>query len=197
MTAHAAYFPQDGHFNLDSAGLPPYAVLRVEGPEMRAQGTSTSRQPSLTVTSMPTSAFRSVIPSWRGLTFTLKVVTASMLKYGQGKPVFQPVAQMFVDITETTANVEQVHASISSHWGYDYKLASIDGLQIEDSPATQSMQCTSYLLVFYKLLVSFWFSAGLMFWKNPRHKLYAVSKADLKSGDSKKWALNIEISQQL
>ena len=65
-----------------------------------------------------------------------------MLKYGQRKPVFQPVAQMFVDITETTANVEHIHAAISSCWGDNYLLVSVDGLQIEDSLATQSMQVT-------------------------------------------------------
>ena len=28
-----AYFPQDRHFNLNIASLPPYAVLRVDGPD--------------------------------------------------------------------------------------------------------------------------------------------------------------------
>ena len=116
----------------------------------------------MTITSTPTSAglppppFRSVIPSWRGPTFTLKVVKASILKYGQGKPVFQPVAQMFMDITETTANVEHVHAAICSRWSHDYKLVSIDGLQMEDSPAAQSMQSTSYPLVLYNC----WYHSG-------------------------------------
>ena len=108
----------------------------------------------MTVSSTPTSAglppaVRSVIPSRRGPTFTLKVVKASMLKYGQGKPVFQPVAQMFVDITETTANVEHVHAAICSRWGEDYKLVSIDGLQTEDSPAN-----TRFVLYFLPALYS-------------------------------------------
>ena len=34
------------------------------------------------------------------------------------------------------------------------------------------------------------------FWKNPRHKLYATSKADLKSGDSKKRALIIDSDEE-
>ena len=60
------------------------------------------------------------------------------------------------------------------------------------------MRCASspLRLVLYELLVSFWFSAGLMFWKNPRWKLYAVSKADLKSGDCKKRALIIDSDEE-
>ena len=58
------------------------------------------------------------------------------------------------------------------------------------------MHCTCYPLVLYKLLVSFWFSAGLMFWKNPHWKLYAVSKADLKNGDCKKRALIIDSDEE-
>ena len=60
----------------------PTQCLESRGPEMRAQGHSTPRQTSMTVSSTPTSAglppaFRSVIPSRRGPTFTLKVVKAS------------------------------------------------------------------------------------------------------------------------
>ena len=52
-------------------------------------------------------------------------------------------------------------------------------------------------LVLYELLVSFcFFFAGLIFWKNPRRKLYAVSKADLKSGDSKKRALIVDSNEE-
>ena len=58
------------------------------------------------------------------------------------------------------------------------------------------MHCTCNPFVLFKLLVSFWFSAGLMFWKNPRRKLLAVSKVDLKSGDCKKRALIIDSEEE-
>ena len=56
--------------------------------------------------------------------------------------------------------------------------------------------CYPLVPVLCELLLSFWFSARLIFWKNPCHKLYAVSKADLKSGDSKKWALIIDSDEE-
>ena len=53
-------------------------------------------------TSTPT-AFRSVIASRKGATYNLKVVKAEMTK---GKVAFQPVNQTYIDLVESTANVE-------------------------------------------------------------------------------------------
>lgn len=139
-----AYFPQEGHFHLERVGVPLYAVLIVEGPEIRGQGTTAPRQPlSMTVTTptsgpLPPPVFKSVISTRKGPAVTLKVVKASLLKYERGKPMFQPLTQMFLDLTDATANPEYIQATISSQWGPEYTIVSNDGLEIEDSPATRS-----------------------------------------------------------
>ena len=55
-----------------------------------------------------------------------------------GKPEFKQMGQLFIDITEGTANVEYVHASVvQNKWGPDYILVTVDGLQLHDSPGTK------------------------------------------------------------
>ena len=51
----------------------------------------------------------------------------------------QPVNQTFIELIEATANVEHILAIIRKRWGPDYLLVTKDGLQIEDSPATQGI----------------------------------------------------------
>ena len=45
--------------------------------------------------------------------------------------------QTFIELIEATANVNHILAIIRRRWGPDYILVTQDGLQIEDSPATQ------------------------------------------------------------
>ena len=155
-----AYFPQEGHFHLHS--MPTYSMLVVEGPEMGGgQRTSNSRQVSVTSIPTPTSSlppptFRSVTATRRGPTFSLKVVKATMQRQGRGKAEFQPTSQTYLELTEATANVEHILGVISSRWGAEYTLVTNDGLEIEDSTATQGMHvnyCSSpFCMVFIRVL---------------------------------------------
>ena len=142
-----AFFPQEnGNFNLSSQGISPFAALVVEGPPMLAsplpRSTNIPRQPSsLTVSSTPTSSpslpppFHSVTAK-RMPTFGLKVIKATMSRQGK-KTEFLPISQTYLDIVESTANLEHILSIIHKRWGTEYTIVTSDGLPLEDSPATQ------------------------------------------------------------
>lgn len=144
-----AYFPQEGgQFNLHTLGLAPYATLIVEGPEVAAavapQRTTNLPPPRpLTVSStnhsstLPPPIFRSVTAPKRGASFSLKVVKATVTKKGRGKPDFQPTSQVYIELTEATAHLEHILGVIHKRWGAEYTLVTSDGIELEDSPATQ------------------------------------------------------------
>ena len=45
--------------------------------------------------------------------------------------------QTFVDVTESTSNVNYVRNAVQKRWGEEYTLVTVDGLEIEDSSGTQ------------------------------------------------------------
>lgn len=87
-------------------------------------------------TSSGSPLFRSVIAPKRVPSFNLKVVKAKMFKNGR-KTEFQPIHQTFIELVDSTANVEHILAIIRRRWGPDYILVTQDGLPLEDAPATQ------------------------------------------------------------
>ena len=138
-----AYFPQqDGNFNLESQALSPFCTLIVEGPSVIPPPRS-SPASSLTLTSTPSSSstlpnFRSVTASKRIPSFSLKILKATMQRNGSGrrKPVFTTTGQTYIDLVDSTANVEHISGVIKARWGSDYTLVTGDGVPLEDSPAT-------------------------------------------------------------
>lgn len=70
-------------------------------------------------------------------TFNVKVVQASLKWLPNGKPEFKQLGQLFVDITEATANVQHVQSVVQNRWGPDYVLVTADGLRLDDSPGTK------------------------------------------------------------
>lgn len=156
-----AYFPQqDESFDLLGAGVTQYTHLIVEGRNLESQralstslaaiagSMSLSSTPaaasSATLTargqqsssSLPSPFFRSVIAPKRVPSFNLKVVKAKMHRNGR-KTEFQPIHQTFIELVDSTANVEHILAIIRRRWGPDYILVTQDGLPLEDAPATQ------------------------------------------------------------
>ena len=61
------------------------------------------------------------------------------MKTGGRKTEFMPQAQTFVDVTESTANVNYITSTVQRKWGSQYVLVTSDGLQIEDGSGTQGM----------------------------------------------------------
>jgi len=155
MAQHISH-RRGGSFNLHNLGLGSYAVLVVEGPDISAAAPAlrTSNLPpprppsSVTVTStphpstLPPPVFHSVTaPSYRrGATFSLKVVKATMLRKGRGKPDFEVSSQVYIELTEATAYLDYIVEVIHKHWGTEYILITSDGLELEDSPATHGIE---------------------------------------------------------
>ena len=145
-----AFYPDEcGHFNLQEASLLFGAVLSVEGPYLPP-----ASSPSLTVSSSaqasgngalynstpPAPAFRSVIPkhsSSKGPSVSVKIIRATMESSRTGKTEFFQEAQMHIDITESTANVDYVTKEVQQRWGQNYVVVTGDGLQLEDCEGTQ------------------------------------------------------------
>ena len=63
-----------------------------------------------------------------------------------GKPEFQCTGQMYIELTDTTANVGQVCEAVRRQWGSEYTIVSVEGVEIDDSSATQGryMTCSQY-----------------------------------------------------
>ena len=54
---------------------------------------------------------------------------------------------MYIELTEATAHLEHILGVIRKHWGAEYTLVTTDGIELEDSPATQGTPPTfSYYL---------------------------------------------------
>ena len=155
----AAYFPlQNGNFDLLSQGASRYATLVVEGPTVPVSTPARNNLPrnqlqgaSMSLSSTPgnhsgtplhfsapstSSSFQSVIAPRRVPSFSLKVIKANMHRIGK-KVEFQPHSQTFIELVDSTANVEHILGVIQRRWGSDYILVTQDGLQLEESPATQ------------------------------------------------------------
>jgi hypothetical protein len=162
-----AYFPnEDGSFT----GLNSFQTLIVNGAPSSssphgmfvasshgsAQTSTLSSTPS--VSKLPAPQFRSVVLSAsKKSTHRLKVIKATLTWQGK-KPVFTSDMSGYIDLQESTANVENVLSEVRKKWGSSYIIVNNDGLQIEDSSATQ----------------------GLAFWKAPRINIWAVLKQSLR-----------------
>lgn len=155
----SVYFPdQNGQFNFQESSLTPYSTLVVEGPTAagsnmrmgfpsvtRAGGQSLSSTPSqqqvagfLSVAGHGPPMFRSVIAPKKAAVSLIKIIKAKMsaTKKG-GKPDFQCTGQMYIELTDATANVGQVCENVRRQWGSEYTVVSTEGLEIDDSSATQ------------------------------------------------------------
>lgn len=153
----SVYFPdQDGQFNLQDNNVAPYSTLVVEGPTAsglnmrmgfspaaRAGGQSAlpPQQSSHVVSPSPSAPpmFRSVIAPKKAPTTLIKIMKAKMsaTKKAGGKPDFQCTGQMYIELTDATANVGQVCEAVRRQWGTEYTVVSIEGLEIDDTLATQ------------------------------------------------------------
>ena len=72
--------------------------------------------------------------------FNVKITKALPSKRGR-KVEFTPTGQLFIEMLDSTSNVEHTLEKIKDKWGPDYLLVTSDGLKLEDSPATRGIQC--------------------------------------------------------
>ena len=66
----------------------------------------------------------------------IKIMKAkiSPVKKG-GKPDFQCTGQMYIELTNATANVGEVCEAVRRQWGSTYTVVSTEGLEIDDTDA--------------------------------------------------------------
>jgi len=72
-----------------------------------------------------------------GSSVNIKVVKASMTRLPTGKLEFAKLGQTFIDVDESTANVDHISGFIREKWGDDQVLVTADGLKIDDSSGTR------------------------------------------------------------
>ena len=147
------YFPMpNGNFDLREQRISPYATLTVEGPDFRGplpppRPLSTSLSSTqLSSDAAGSSGLQQTSPNWRSVispkrlpTFNLKVVKAEMKKIGK-KIEFTPISQTFIELIDSTANLENITGIIQRRWGSNYVLMTQDGLKLEESPSLNGMQ---------------------------------------------------------
>ena len=138
--------------------IAPFTTLIVEGPIQsgslprsfsRSSSVTVSSTPSPTVSHVPSQApsFRSVTAPRRIPTFNLKILKARMTKTNKRKLEFESISQTYIELVDSTANLEHIKGVVHKRWGTQYTLVTSDGIELEDSPATQD----TFLL--YKLHV--------------------------------------------
>ena len=145
-TDDTAYFPQqDGSF--DVQGIGAYSTLIVEGPIQSSSSVpqAMSFPHSVTLSSTPSSSSHPVLPPFQSVTapqrtqsFNLKVVKANITSRGC-KPIFEPLTQTYIELTESFANLEHISSVVCCQWGPEYALVTNDGIKLEHSSATEGM----------------------------------------------------------
>lgn len=140
---------EDGNFNLQTHGLSQYTTLVVEGPSINSSPPRTNLPPSMTVTSTPYASSSNVFPNFRSVTaprkapsFSLKVLRAKMHRNGRRKPDFVTTGQTYIELVDSTANVDYIVGVINQRWGSGYTIVTSDGVPLEDSPTTQGTHNT-------------------------------------------------------
>ena len=89
---------------------------------------------------------RSVVPKQaapKDPTITVKIIHAKIDRSRTRKVKFTQEAQMHLDITESTVNVQYVLNEVQQRWGDQYVLVTIDGLELEDCERTKGMRHSS------------------------------------------------------
>ena len=70
-------------------------------------------------------------------TFCLKVVRARITEFINNRPNYQKLGQIFIDITEATANIFHVTAAAQWQFGDNHVIVTADGLEVKLSTGMQ------------------------------------------------------------
>lgn len=147
--SNRAYFPdEDNKFQFPSCVGRTVISLIVEGvpPTVQAIPVVTAMPgPSSTpVSSQQHPVYKPIFSSKRKEPLVnVKIVKADMTRSVSGKPEFERLGQVFIDVNESTANISYISNAVQRKWGSDYILVTADGLEMEDSSGTQgNYSCT-------------------------------------------------------
>lgn len=76
---------------------------------------------------------------------SVKVVRAMIKRSATGRPEFAPSGQTFVDINQSTANVNYISHAVKEKWGTEYVLVTSDAIKIEDCGGTNGKLLLNYV----------------------------------------------------
>lgn len=136
---------EDGSFALDASAI-AYGV-RVNGVSATAPQSQQQQQmqtspivSSATVTTPVTAShgrpfFHSVTSRKTGT--RVKIVRALLSYANNGRPNFNNVDVIFVDVHEDNADAPSMLRAVQEQFGPDYTIVSNDGLEIKDGPGTR------------------------------------------------------------
>ena len=141
-----AHFPDDeGNFSVSAVEICSHLI--VEGPAFTTQSQTitlpctpgpSSAMPQRTAGSQVPPFFRSVVRA-KSSTINLKVLLAKMTTTESGKCSFNAESQMFIELTESTVNVNHIISAVRYQWGQDVILVSSDGLEFQNSQGSQGI----------------------------------------------------------
>ncbi len=158
-TDNRAFFAiADGSLNLPQTGpdsIEPYTTLVVQGSPMETQQPPSA--PPVTISAItPAAPSSSNRPQWSGFNsvvnqsrtrtpppppsgpgYPLKVVQAKIVRFDGSKPNFERIGQTFVNITESTANLNHVLTAVQEEFGEEYVVTTANRLEVKDSSGTQ------------------------------------------------------------
>ena len=135
-----AFFPEnDGSFHIQPI-VSMNGCLKVEGVPLESQTPQHLAKtvlPSIATTPIP--AFRSVTAHRQtgGKSVSVKIVQSRLSFTESGKPTFEKIGQMFIDVGEGTATVPYIQSTMRAEFGSNYTLVTNDGLELHDSAGTQ------------------------------------------------------------
>ena len=115
---------------------PPLALHRAQG--TRGQSVASTSSTVRVASVLPPPPIYQSITTPKRVASTVKVAKARMRmpKKGSGNPELESLSQMYVELTEATANIKKCHRSSLLKVG-DRIYVSAEGIEIADSSATQ------------------------------------------------------------
>ena len=69
----------------------------------------------------------------------VKIVRARLSYAQNGRPVFQNIDVIFVDVTQENADARSIIRAVQEQFGANYTIVSNDGLEIKDGPGTRGI----------------------------------------------------------
>ena len=77
--------------------------------------------------------------SRKNKTCRIKVFQASLRRLSNGKCEFSIMGHIFIDVDESTANVNYIRSVVQRKCGAEYTLVSADGYEVENTERTQGI----------------------------------------------------------
>ena len=82
--------------------------------------------------------YRSVVPGQKhsGPKYSVKIIKATMVKTGK-RVTFEKGEVTYVEIQESSANIDYISREIQLLWGEEYHIVTPDGMEVKDCSGTR------------------------------------------------------------